>query len=148
MKALAFRIAEDRGWEDKRLVPVMRKLKAEQIPQDEILEVYKGRLAQIEDIIRRENIITLPERDASIRLATEAESAAVPAPFMSPPQLINNTGQYGEFVLVQTNPSLEGDAIMDDWSHDAITWALTVMQRPSCMNTCRRRRSCSICLPA
>ncbi|RLA28860.1 MAG: DUF885 domain-containing protein [Gammaproteobacteria bacterium] len=126
MKALAFRIAEDRGWEDKRLVPVMRKLKAEQIPQDEILEVYKGRLAQIEDIIRRENIITLPERDASIRLATEAESAAVPAPFMSPPQLINNTGQYGEFVLVQTNPSLEGDAIMDDWSHDAITWALTV----------------------
>jgi uncharacterized protein (DUF885 family) len=126
MKALAFRIAEDRGWEDKRLVPVMRKLKAEQIPQGEILEVYKGRLAQIEDIIRRENIITLPERDASIRLATEAESAAVPAPFMSPPQLINNTGQYGEFVLVQTNPSLEGDAIMDDWSHDAITWALTV----------------------
>jgi hypothetical protein len=126
MKALAFRIAEDRGWEDKRLVPVMRKLKAEQIPQDKILDVYKDRLAQIEDIIRRENIITLPERDASIRLATEAESAAVPAPFMSPPQLINNTGQYGEFVLVQTNPSLEGDAIMDDWSHDAITWALTV----------------------
>ena len=126
MKALAFRIAEDRGWEDKRLVPVMRKLKAEQIPQDEILDVYKDRLAQIEDIIRREDIITLPERDASIRLATEAESAAVPAPFMSPPQLINNTGQYGEFVLVQTNPSLEGDAIMDDWSHDAITWALTV----------------------
>ena len=126
MKALAFRIAENRGWEDKRLVSVMRKLKAEQIPQDELLDVYKGRLAQIEDIIRREDIITLPERDASIRLATEAESAAVPAPFMSPPQLINNTGQYGEFVLVQTNPALEGDAIMDDWSHDAITWALTV----------------------
>ena len=126
MKALAFRIAENRGWEDKRLVPVMRKLKAEQIPQDELLDVYKDRLAQIEDIIRREDIITLPERDASIRMATEAESAAIPASFMSPPQLINNTGQYGEFVLVQSNPALEGDAIMDDWSHDAITWALTV----------------------
>ena len=126
MKALAFRIAESRGWEDKRLVPVMRKLKAEQIPQDELLDVYKDRLAQIEDIIRREDIITLPERDASIRMATEAESAAIPASFMSPPQLINNTGQYGEFVLVQSNPALEGDAIMDDWSHDAITWALTV----------------------
>jgi hypothetical protein len=126
MKALAVRIAENRGWEDKRLVPVMRRLKAEQIPQDEVLDVYKDRLAQIEDIIRREKIITLPERDASIRLATEAESAAMPAPFMSPPQLINNTGQYGEFVLVQSNPALEGDAIMDDWSHDAITWALTV----------------------
>ena len=126
MKALAWKIAEDRGWEDKRLVPVMRKLKEEQIPQDEILDVYKDRLAQIEEIIRREDIITMPERDASIRMATEAESAAIPASFMSPPQLINNTGQYGEFVLVQSNPSLEEDAFMDDWSHDAITWALTV----------------------
>lgn len=126
MKALARRIAESRGWEDKRLVPVMRKLKEEQIPQDQILDVYKHRLAQIEDIIRREDIITLPARNASIRLATEAESAAIPASFMSPPQLINNTGQYGEFVLVQSNPAMGADAVMDDWSHDAITWALTV----------------------
>ncbi len=126
MKALAWRIAEQRGWEDKRLVPVMRALKKEQIPQDKILEVYQQRLAAIEEIIRREDLITLPERDAVIRLATEAESAAIPASFMSPPQLINNTGQYGEFVLVQSNPSLEGDAVMDDWSHEAITWALTV----------------------
>ena len=126
MKALAIRIAERRGWEDNHLVPVMRKLKEEQIPQDEILAVYMDRLAQLEEIIRREDIITLPERDAVIRMATEAESAAVPAPFMSPPQLINNTGQYGEFVLVQSNPSLGPDAVMDDWSHDAITWALTV----------------------
>ena len=29
-------------------------------------------------------------------------------------------------MLVQSNPALEGDAVMDDWSHDAITWALTV----------------------
>jgi len=126
MKALAWRIAEQRGWEDKRLVPVMRALKKEQIPQGKILEVYQQRLAAIEEIIVREDLISLPERDAVIRLATEAESAAIPASFMSPPQLINNTGQYGEFVLVQTNPALEADAIMDDWSHDAITWALTV----------------------
>ncbi|MEP4486482.1 MAG: DUF885 domain-containing protein [Halioglobus sp.] len=126
MKALAWKIAEDRGWEDKRLVPVMRKLKEEQIPQDQILGVYQERLAAIEEIILREDIITMPERDAAIRLATEAESAAIPASFMSPPQLINNTGQYGEFVLVQSNPAMEGDAVMDDWSHDAITWALTV----------------------
>lgn len=126
MKALARQIAERRGWDNKELVPVMRKLKEEQISQDDILAVYQDRLAQIEDIIRREDIITLPQRAASIRHATEAESAAVPASFMSPPQLINNTGQYGEFVLVQSNPALGEDAFMDDWSHDAITWALTV----------------------
>jgi len=126
MKTLARSIAERRGWDDKRLVPVILQLKKEQISQDEILDVYNERLAELEEIIRREDIITLPERDAVIRLATEAESAAVPAPFMSPPQLINNTGQYGEFVLVQSNPSMGDDAVMDDWSHDAITWALTV----------------------
>jgi hypothetical protein len=126
MKALARQIAEHRGWDDKDLVSVFRRLKTEQIPQDKILDVYKERLANLEEIIRREDIITLPERDAVIRLATEAESSAIPASFMSPPQLINNTGQYGEFVLVQSNPAMGDDAVMDDWSHDAITWALTV----------------------
>ena len=126
MKALAVRIADKRGWEDKELVAVMRKLKEEQIPQGTLLALYKSRLVEIEAIIRREDIVSLPERDAAIREATEAEAAAIPASFMRPPQLINNTGQYGEFVLVQSNPALGEDAQMDDWSHDAITWALTV----------------------
>lgn len=126
MQMLARQIAEQRDWEDRSLLGVIRRFKRDQVAQDEILALYKQRLAQIEDIIRKEEIITLPQRSASIRLATEAESAAIPASFMSPPQLLNNTGQYGEFVLVQSNPSLEGDAVMDDWSHDAITWTLTV----------------------
>ncbi|MFT5140888.1 MAG: hypothetical protein ACI9CB_002553, partial [Rhodothermales bacterium] len=103
-----------------------KELKKNQIPQDKILEVYMERLAAIEDMIREHDIVTLPDRAASIRLATEAESASIPAPFMSPPQLIGNTGQYGEFVLVQKNPAMGEDSQMDDWSHDAVTWALTV----------------------
>jgi len=127
MRSVARQIAEKRGWENGDLMHVMKELKKDQIPQDQVLEVYKSRLAAIEDIIREQDIITLPNRAASIRLATEAESASIPAPFMSPPQLVGNTGQYGEFVLVQSNPSLEGDdAQMDDWSHDSVTWALTV----------------------
>jgi hypothetical protein len=127
MRSLARQIAEKRGWENGDLMHVMKELKKDQIPQDKVLEVYKSRLAAIENIIREQDIITLPNRAASIRLATEAESASIPAPFMSPPQLVGNTGQYGEFVLVQNNPSLEGDdAQMDDWSHDSVTWALTV----------------------
>jgi len=127
MRSIARQIAEKRGWENGDLMYVMKELKKNQIPEDKILEVYKSRLAAIEDIIREHDIITLPNRAANIRLATEAESAAIPAPFMSPPQLVGNTGQYGEFVLVQKNPSLEGeDGQMDDWNHDAVTWALTV----------------------
>jgi hypothetical protein len=127
MRSLARQIAEKRGWENGELMHVMKELKKNQIPGDQILDVYKSRLAAIEDIIRENDIITLPNRAASIRLATEAESASIPAPFMSPPQLVGNTGQYGEFVLVQKNPSMEGaESQMDDWNHDAITWALTV----------------------
>jgi len=127
MRSVARQIAEKRGWENGELMHVMAELKKEQIPQDKIMEVYKSRLAAIEEMIREHEIITLPERNASIRLATEAESASIPAPFMSPPQLVGNTGQYGEFVLVQSNPALEGeDSQMDDWSHYSVTWALTV----------------------
>lgn len=126
MRSLARQIANARGWENGDLVWVMHELKKEQIPPGEILEVYKNRLSVIEDIIRREQIVTLPDRAANIRLATDAESSAIPAPFMSPPQLINNTGQYGEFVLVQKNPSMEEGSQMDDWSHQSMTWALTV----------------------
>lgn len=80
-----------------------------------------------EKIITDNRIISLPERDAVIRMATEAESSAIPAPFLSPPQLIGNTGQPAEFVLVTTNPTAkEGEAKMDDWGHDGMTWSLTV----------------------
>jgi uncharacterized protein (DUF885 family) len=126
MRSVARQIARQRGWKNGDLMFVIRELKKNQIPQDKILEVYKERLAAIEDIIREHEIVTLPDRDASIRLATEAESASIPAPFMSPPQLIDNTGQYGEFVLVQKNPAMGEDSQMDDWSHYAITWAMTV----------------------
>jgi hypothetical protein len=127
MKSVARQIAEQRGWENGDLMHVMAELKKDQLPPDQILDIYKQRLAAIEDMIREHDIVTLPERPANIRLATEAESASIPAPFMSPPQLIGNTGQYGEFVLVQKNLNVEdGDAQMDDWTHDSMTWALTV----------------------
>ena len=126
MRSVARQIAEQKGWENGELMHVMKELKKAQIPQDQILDVYMQRLAAIEDIIREQDIVTLPDRSASIRLATEAESASIPAPFMSPPQLIGNTGQYGEFVLVQKNPAMDDNSQMDDWSHYSVTWALTV----------------------
>ncbi|WP_191621360.1 DUF885 domain-containing protein [Marinihelvus fidelis] len=127
MRTVARRIAARRGWDEADLATVIARLKERQIPPDRVLGVYRERLAAIEAIIRRENIITLPQRPAGIRLATDAESANSPAPFMSPPQLVGNTGQYGEFVLVTRNPALKGAAAqMDDWSHDGMTWAVTV----------------------
>jgi len=70
--------------------------------------------------------VTLPDRPAKIRLASEAESAAIPAPHMQPPPLINNRGQVGEFVLPIAMPGKAGEMEkFDDFTFDAATWSLT-----------------------
>jgi hypothetical protein len=127
MQTISRLIAKERGFPSADYRDVIRELKKEQIPEDMLMPFYRERLKAIEEIIADNNIISLPERDAVIRMATEAESSSIPAPFLNPPQLIGNTGQPAEFVLVNTNPTAkEGDAKMDDWGHQGMTWSLTV----------------------
>jgi uncharacterized protein (DUF885 family) len=125
MQSLARAVAAARGWKSSDYRDVVRQLKKESIPEDKLLSLYKERLTQLEQIVRRENIVTLPERDAVIRLATEAESAASPAPHLDPPRLVGNTGEPAEFVLPTKNPNAKPDVPMDDFSYDAIAWTLT-----------------------
>src|SRR3546814_20588417 len=51
----------------------------------------------------------------------------MPAPFMSPPRLIGNTGEYGEFVLPLNVPGKagRGDLKTDDFTFKAASWTLT-----------------------
>ena len=124
MQALALQIAHQRGWKSDDYRDVIRELKQERIPDEKLLEVYRGQLAAIEKIIREEKLVTLPDRPAVIRLASTAESAAIPAPHLSPPRLLGNTGEAGEFVLATSNPNAESKAEMDDFNFAAITWTL------------------------
>jgi uncharacterized protein (DUF885 family) len=126
MDAIARLIAEKRGWKQSGYREVMRELKKERIASDTLLDTYRQRLADIEAMTRREKLVTLPTRAAVIRLATEAESAAQPAPHVDPPRLIGNTGEPAEFVLPLINPSSASGAEMDDFIYHAITWTLTV----------------------
>jgi uncharacterized protein (DUF885 family) len=103
---------------------VIRQLKKQTIPNDRLLDLYTHRLSQIEEIVRREHIVSLPSRKAVIRLATEAESAAVPAPHLDPPRLIGNQGEPAEFVLPTSNPNA-GKTPLDDFNYDGIAWTLT-----------------------
>ncbi|HET9155333.1 MAG TPA: DUF885 domain-containing protein, partial [Myxococcaceae bacterium] len=107
---------------------VLRALKQKQLKNAEILPLYMQRLSALEDITRRERVVTLPQRKAKIRLASEAESAMQPAPHMDAPRLIGNTGEYGEFVLPLATPGAPGqkDLRTDDFTFDAATWTLTV----------------------
>ncbi len=125
MQALARLLAKERGLPSNDYRDVIRALKQQKIPNDQLLPTYRARLASMEDIVRRERLVTLPERAAVIRVASEAESASIPAPHLSPPRLIGNTGEPAEFVLPLDNPNAPPGSTMDDFTFEAITWSLT-----------------------
>jgi uncharacterized protein (DUF885 family) len=122
MAEVASGIAARRGMKSADYHEVLRELKKDRIPNDKLIEVYNDHLKQIEDIVRREHLVTLPSRKAVIRLATDAESAAQPAPHMSPPRLIGNTGERGEFVLPTSNPNADSGEEENDFNYQAVTW--------------------------
>ena len=127
MNITAGQIAQERKLPDADYRAVMRELKKQQIPADQVMALYGERLAQIEAAVREKGIVTLPSRKAVIRLASPAENARQPAPHMNPPRLIGNTGEYGEFVLTTgMPPDASGKALaFDDFTHQAATWSLT-----------------------
>lgn len=127
MQQIAQKIAKERGLASSDYRDVIRELKKDQLVGEAILPHYQQRLKEIEEIIRREHLVTLPNRPARIRLATPAETAQQPAPNMQPPPLLNNTGEQGTFVLplnVPTAGSAETKQI-DDFTYAAASWTLT-----------------------
>jgi uncharacterized protein (DUF885 family) len=127
MDSLAARIAKANGYSSSDYRAVIAELKKKQITGDAILPFYQNRLHEIERIIVAKNLVTLPARPAIIRLATAAETAQQPAPHMTPPALLHNTGQRGEFVLPLNIPSTTGGSAdeYDDFTFDAVSWTLT-----------------------
>lgn len=128
MRALAPLVARDRGFASSDYRDVIRELKKEQILGEAILPHYEARLAELETLIRDKGVVTLPNRPMRIRLASEAESAAIPAPNMRPPRLIGNTGEMGEFVLPLRvpGPAGEGTLQFDDFTNASASWTLSV----------------------
>ena len=127
MQITANLIARERGFKDAGYRSVMLELKKQQIPLEQVMPLYAERLAAIEAAVREQRIVTLPARKAVIRLASMAENAAQPAPHMSPPRLIGNTGEYGEFVLTTgMPPDASGKRLVfDDFTHQSGTWSIT-----------------------
>ena len=120
-------IAEKHNYPSHDYRDVLRAMKKEQLDSANILTVYRQQIKEIEAIIKDQQILTLPDREMVIRLASPAESAAAPAPFMSPPRLIGNTGEYGEFVLpLKATGGSDGTSLqIDDFTHLAASWPLT-----------------------
>ena len=126
LRSLAAQIAKQRGFRSNDYRDVLRELKKEQLSAEAVLPFFTSRLADVEGIIARERIVTLPDRKARIRLASAAETAQVPSAHMRAPRLIGNTGEYGEFVLPLKLPGDSDDENLrfDDDTTDAASWTV------------------------
>jgi hypothetical protein len=127
MQTIAAQIAKKNNWPSSDYRDVIKKLKESQLVGDSILPFYQQRLKEVEAIIVKDKLVSLPERPARIRIGSPAESAQQPAPHMVPPPLLNNTGQQGEFVLPLNMPAAPGSGKIekvDDYTFDAAAWTL------------------------
>ena len=126
MEALAPLVAAEKGYDTSDFREVIALLKRDGgIDGDKILDHYHTVLRDIEEIIVREKIVTLPEREAGIRIASAAETAAQPAPHLDIPRLIGNTGEYPYFVIPQLKQNDDGSWQQTDDTYAAGSWTLT-----------------------
>lgn len=126
MEALAPLVAAKYGYETNDYREIIARLKEDgAIDGDKILDHYNAVLHDIEDIIVREKLISLPDREAGIKVASAAETAAQPAPHLQPPRLIGNTGEYPIFVLPKLTQNEDGSWQQTDDTYAAGAWTLT-----------------------
>ena len=74
MQTIAVRISKERGLTATGYRDVIRELKKEQLVGEAILPHYQKRIQELEAIIRREHLVTLPARQMRIRVASEARA--------------------------------------------------------------------------
>ncbi len=124
MDQLAPQVAKQKGFSSTGYREVIRALKQEQLPANQILDHYQQRQKQIEAIVRREKLVTLPDRSLTIRLTNDRENSSFPVPQYFPPRRSQKTA--GVFIIPllkeQTKPSAR---TYDDFTYPAVSWTLT-----------------------
>jgi hypothetical protein len=126
MEALAPLVAREKGYETSDYREVIALLKRDgALDGDKLLDHYYDVLREIEAIIEREDLVTLPEREAGIRIATEAETAVQPAAHLDIPRLLGNTGEYPYFVIPKLTQNDDGSWQQTDDTYVAGSWTLT-----------------------
>jgi hypothetical protein len=119
-------VAEEKGYGSTDYRDVIRRLKEDgAIDGDKMLDHYNMILKEIEEFTVRERLVSLPEREAGIRIGTAAETAAQPAPHLDIPRLIGNTGEYPYFVIPQLVQGDDGSWPQTDDTYVAGSWTLT-----------------------
>jgi hypothetical protein len=124
MMALAPLVAKQKGYETENYREVIELLKQEQVHGDELLDKYREVMLELDVIIKREGLVSLPDEPARVRMATEAETAQQPAPHLDVPRLIGNTGEFPEFIVPTIVRDEDGNWPKSDFAFPAMMWTL------------------------
>jgi len=125
MMALAPLVARERGWDTNDYREVILKLREEQLHGDDLLARYRQTMAEIDKIIEREGLVSLPDEPARMRMATAAETAQQPAAHLDVPRLVGNTGEFPEFIVPNIPQNEDGSYPDSDYAYPAMMWTLS-----------------------
>jgi hypothetical protein len=125
MIALAPLVAAEKGFDTTDYREVIMRLKEDQVPGDRLMARYQQVMASLDEIIKREDLVTLPDEPARVRMATPAETAQQPAAHLDIPRLIGNTGEFPEFIVPALQRDEEGNWPTSDYAFPAQMWTLS-----------------------
>ncbi len=122
-KQLAMRLAKKFSLKNTSPKSVIAYLKKEVVLQsEEVKALYQSSSNRLEQIIKANEIVSLPKKPLTIRMAGDAESKANPVPHLKPPPLLNNNGVMPEFVVPTSS---DGKLPFDDFSYKSAATILT-----------------------
>lgn len=124
MMALAPLVARQKGYETDDYREVIKLLKKDQIHGDQLMAKYREIMVELDNIIKREKLVSLPDEPARVRMATAAETAQQPAAHLDIPRLIGNTGEFPEFIVPIIEQNEDGSWPESDYAFPAMMWTL------------------------
>jgi Bacterial protein of unknown function (DUF885) len=122
-RALAKELATERHLTGSSPAAVLAALKQERRTGAALQTLFEQRIVDVEQVIRREHLMTLPTRPLLFRPATPAETALNPSPTIDVQGFVNGAKDIA--VLVPGAPAA-GAAPYDDFTFDAAIWPLLV----------------------
>jgi hypothetical protein len=123
METLAQEVARERGFAKTDYLSVIRELKRDQLVGAAVGVTYEKRIAELEEIVRREKLLTLPKRPMRFRIATAAETAEQPAPHVDAQGLFAKKGEL--FFVLPLTVAGNSTSRYDDFTFAAASWTLT-----------------------
>lgn len=125
MMALAPLVAAEKGFDTTDYREVIRLLKEDQVHGDQLLPRYQEVMKELDIIIEREGLVSLPDEPARVRMATPAETAQQPSAHLDIPRLVGNTGEFPEFIVPDIPQNEDGSWPVSDYAFPAMMWTLS-----------------------